>query len=120
MRQTIHWYLGDPRDSDRNLLLVYALPCEILSQLPAGHDDPLHGSQPELLASPELCLGLLRVVGIHRLKIVEHEIRPWSIGQKLLQGGFKRRNRQIEPIEDKDTLRGPSLEMLHKLAHRAL
>src|SRR2546426_1677296 len=114
------WYLGDPRGSDCNLLSVYSLPCEILPQLAAGHDNPLHGFQPELLASPERCLCLSRVVGIHRLKIVEHEIRPLGIGQKLLQRGFERRNRQIESVEDKDTRRGPGLEMLHKLAHRAM
>src|SRR5262249_7715773 len=120
MRSTTRWHLCDPRGSNCNLLLVYALPCKVLTQLPAGNDNPLHGLQPELLASPERCLGLSRVVGIHRLQIVEHEIRSLGIGQKLLQGAFELQNRQIESVEDKDTLRRPGLAMLHKLTHRAL
>src|SRR5215467_7519905 len=97
----LRWYLGDPWGSDRNLLLAYALPCQILAQLPAGNDNPLHSSQPELLASPERCLGLNRVIGIHRLKIMEHEVHALGIGQKLLQGGFECRHRQIESVRTK-------------------
>src|SRR5262249_41870845 len=114
------WHCGDPRRGDRNLLVCYALACEMLPQLPAGYDNPPHGLQPELLTSPERCLFLSRVVDVHRLQIVQHEIRPLGIGQILWQGGFELRHRQIEAVEDKDTARRPGLEMLHQLTHRAL
>src|SRR5262249_36840482 len=116
----MHWHLLDTRRSGCNFRFVYALTGEILPQLLAGNDNPPHGPQPELLASPECGLGLSRVVGIHRLKVMQHEVRPSGIGHPLLQGGFELRNRYIESVQDQDTPRRPALEMLHKLAHRAM